>query len=246
MGPDQGDELAAVRALFERERYGVLCTGNALADGWPYGSVVPFALLEDGDVAIFVSDIAEHTRNLLADGRATLLVRDGGSSEPQADPRHAMMVRARRAAGAEAAALERAYFERFPGAERMRDAHGFSVWRLECERIRWIGGFGSMGWIDRARWTGAQDPIAPLASGIVAHLNDDHADAMRELAAAFGARSAVSAEAVAIDRGGLELLARLQGDDTRRVRASFRAIATDGDAARAEVIALLRALRAPR
>ena len=75
MPTDHDDALAAVRALFGREQHGVLCTGHAGSDGWPYGSVVPFALLPDGDVAIFVSDVAEHTRNLEADSRATLLVR---------------------------------------------------------------------------------------------------------------------------------------------------------------------------
>lgn len=245
MPTDHDDALAAVRALFGREQHGVLCTGHAGSDGWPYGSVVPFALLPDGDVAIFVSDVAEHTRNLEADSRATLLVRDSRSAEPQADPRHAMMVRARRPAGDEAVELERAYFTRFPGAARMREAHGFSAWRLECERIRWIAGFGAMGWIDRATWTGAPDPLAPHAAGIVAHLNEDHADALRELAAAAGAADATSATAVTVDRGGIELLAQLPGGATRRVRASFAAQATDTEEVRRQTIAALRAL-APR
>lgn len=237
------DELIAVRALFARETHGVLCTGHALADGWPYGSVVPYAVLDDFDVAIFVSDIAEHTRNLRADPRATLMVRDSASHDPQADPRHAMMVRARCPDGEEAAALERAYFTRFPASERMREAHGFSVWRLECERVRWIAGFGSMGWIDRASWTGAPDPVAPHAAGIVAHLNEDHADAMLELAAAFGAPEAAAAQAVSVDRGGLDVLATLDEGRQRRVRASFAALATTPDAVRREVVALLRAVR---
>ncbi|MGC6488124.1 MAG: HugZ family protein [Planctomycetota bacterium] len=240
---DTSDDLVEVRALFARETHGVLCTGHALAAGWPYGSLVPYALLDDGDVAVFVSDIAEHTRNLTADPRATLLVRDSASQEPQADARHAMMVRARRPDGAEAIAVEQVYFDRFPGAARMREAHGFSAWRLECERVRWIAGFGAMGWIDRASWTGAPDPVAPHAAGIVAHLNEDHADAMLELAAACGAPGAAAARAVAVDRGGLDLLATVEQDRQRRVRASFAALATTPDAVRREVVALLRAAR---
>ena len=73
---DEADEIQAVRALFARETHGALCTAHAWSSAWPYGSMVPFAMLDNGDAAIFVSDIAEHTRNLLADPRATLLVRD--------------------------------------------------------------------------------------------------------------------------------------------------------------------------
>jgi len=239
----ESDPIQAVRALFARETHGVLCTAHALSSAWPYGSVVPFATLDNGDVAIFVSHIAEHTRNLLADPRATLLVRDSASSDPQADARHAMMVRARRPEGDEAAAIERSYFERFPGSERMREAHGFSAWRLECERIRWIAGFGSMGWIDRPTWTGEPDPIAAHAQGIVEHLNDDHADAMRELAVAFGAPDAVAARAVAVDRGGLDLIASRDGGGEQPARAPFANVATTPDQVRQEVIAQLRAVR---
>ena len=186
---------------------------------------------------------SRHTRNLRADPRATLLVRDTGSNDPQADPRHAMMVRARCPEGDEARDLERAYFARFPGSERMREAHGFSAWRLECERIRWIAGFGSMGWIDRPTWTGEPDPIAPHAQGIVDHLNDDHLDAMRELAVAFGVPDATAARAVAVDRGGLDLVAEAPDGRERTARAPFRDVATTPDQVRQEVIAQLRAVR---
>lgn len=240
---DQADEIQAVRALFARESHGVLCTAHALSSAWPYGSMVPFAMLDNGDAVIFVSDIAEHTRNLLADPRATLLVRDSASQDPQADARHAMMVRASCPDGDQAAAMEQAYFARFPGSERMREAHGFRAWKLECERIRWIAGFGSMGWIDRPTWTGEPDPIAPHAADIVEHLNDDHADAMRELAVAFGVPDAETARAVAVDRGGLDLIAQLPGGDDRPARAPFRTVATTPDSVRQEVIAQLRAVR---
>lgn len=237
------EDLAAVRRLFERERDGVLCSSSAAAAGWPYGSVVPYALLDDGDTCVFLSDIAEHTRNLQRDPRATLLVRDATADDPQAAPRHAMMVRARCPDGEERERLEDAYFARFPGAERMRQAHGFRVWRLECERVRWIAGFGSMGWITRADWTGQPDPLAGAAAGIVSHLNDDHADALLELAVAGGAAHAKQAQAVAVDRGGLDLLVG-SGDDRKPLRVPFDRPAATGAEVRQAVIAMLRRIRA--
>lgn len=147
--------LADVRALFARERAAVLCSAHAGLDGWPYGSIVPYAMLPEGDPVVFLSDIAEHTKNLSVEPRATLFLADPQAhAEPQRGARHAMLVRATRPRGEAAQRAEACYFARFPDAVAMREAHGFAVWVLEVERIRWIAGFGAMGWIDRAAWTG--------------------------------------------------------------------------------------------
>lgn len=145
--------LDDVRSLFERERSAVLCSAHAGLDGWPYGSVVPYAMLPCGDLVVFLSDIAEHTANLTRDARATVFLADPATrDQPQRGARHAMLVRARRPEGDAERSAETGYFARFPDAEAMRGTHGFNVWILEVERIRWIAGFGAMGWIDRAAW----------------------------------------------------------------------------------------------
>jgi hypothetical protein len=110
---------ATARALFERERHGVLCTAHAALDGWPFGSVVPFATLPDGGAVVLLADIAEHTKNLERDPRACLFVADAAAgARPQAGARLAVLVRAQRLAGAEAARAEDVYVARFPDAAR--------------------------------------------------------------------------------------------------------------------------------
>ena len=148
-----------VRSLFQRERSAVLCTAHADFDGWPFGSIVPYAIAHDGSLIVFLSDISEHQKNLTRDDRATVFLADPDARDnPQAGARHAMLVRARQPDGEEAADAEARYFRRFPDAERMRDAHGFAVWLLECQRVRWIAGFGAMGWIDGSDWQDADEP----------------------------------------------------------------------------------------
>ncbi len=142
--------IADARALLARERHATLCTAHVEFDGWPFGSIVPYAPTPEGDALVFLSDIAEHTKNLLADPRACLFVADPAAAEaPQAGARLALMVRGRQLAGDDA---EAPYFARFPSAAAMRQSHGFAVWRLAVERVRWIAGFGAMGWIARDRW----------------------------------------------------------------------------------------------
>src|SRR5438270_12005687 len=84
-GPGGGH---AIRTLLEQERSGVLATLSASRAGWPFASVVPYALSERGEPVLLLSSLAEHTRNALADGRASLLVQDHDSlADPQAGAR---------------------------------------------------------------------------------------------------------------------------------------------------------------
>jgi putative heme iron utilization protein len=67
-----------------------------------------------------------------------------------------------------------------------------------------------MSWVDVDEYTQVQpDPLAHHGDAIMAHMNNDHADAHLAYARAFaGISAATSARMVAIDRLGFELLAR--------------------------------------
>lgn len=100
-------ERDAMRALVEQQQHAVLCTAHTGLGGWPFGSIVPYALQPNGDALVFVSDIAEHTRNLRRDGRASLFVVDpAAAARPQAGARVTLLVRAVRPHDDEVAAAE--------------------------------------------------------------------------------------------------------------------------------------------
>ncbi|MBL8723375.1 MAG: pyridoxamine 5'-phosphate oxidase family protein [Planctomycetes bacterium] len=143
----------AMRHLFAQERHAVLATAHAAHDGWPFASLVPYAELADGDAVVLLADIAEHTANLRADGRATLFVADPDARErPQAGARIALMVQAEQPTGADADAIAAVYAQRFPRAAGFAAAHGFGFWRLRVDRVRWIAGFGAAGFWTREQW----------------------------------------------------------------------------------------------
>src|SRR5215813_15338291 len=71
------DRAAPARALIQEEQHGVLCTLSQKISGWPFGSVTPYALTQEGEPTILISEIAEHTRNLRADPRVSLFIQDG-------------------------------------------------------------------------------------------------------------------------------------------------------------------------
>lgn len=235
---------ADARALLLREKSAVLCTLHAGLDGWPFGSVVPYAVLPGGDPVVFLSDIAEHTKNLERDPRAALFLADPAAKDrPQTGARMSVQVRARRPEGDAEAAAEAAYFARFPDAAAMRGTHGFHAWVLDVDRIRWIAGFGSMGWVSRAAWVGEPDPLAPHAAAIVAHMNDDHADAVADLVAHLAGLKATAARVVGLDRGGFDVEAQDARGKAHAVRLPFDAPVAGPEDVRKVVMAMVAAAR---
>ena len=63
-------ELA--RTLTAGQRQATLCT--LTADGYPYGSVVSYAVDDTGAPLLLISELAEHTVNARGDERVSMLV----------------------------------------------------------------------------------------------------------------------------------------------------------------------------
>jgi putative heme iron utilization protein len=207
------------RTLMAATNVGALAT--LTLEGDPWGSIVTYGLLADGAPVLCVSRLAEHGRNLDADPRASLVVSAPvDEAYPLSGGRVTVAGRARRPRNDdEAAAARAAHLAAVPSAELYVDFGDFSLWLLEVQRVRWVGGYGRMASADAAAYAAAQpDPVAAGAPGAVAHLNDDHADALLAMARAFtGYTDATAASCTSADRYGLDLML-----ETPRGRAAAR------------------------
>jgi putative heme iron utilization protein len=143
-----GDAALAAMALLDGARYGVLSTlQRSHQPGWPMGSLAPFALAPRGEPLFAFSALAEHTKNVLADPRASLFVQAAGAAAgPQASPRVTLLGILRRATSESSILLQARYLAAHPDAERLF-ALDFSLWVLEVSEARYIGGFGAAAWI---------------------------------------------------------------------------------------------------
>src|SRR5688500_900773 len=74
------------RTLAARLTTGTLCTLCADPAGYPYGSFVTPAF-DGGHPVFLISELAEHTKNLHRDARASLMVAEGGADDPLANGR---------------------------------------------------------------------------------------------------------------------------------------------------------------
>ena len=72
--PPEPSHAERARTLVAAQSRGALSTIAVDPPGMPFGSVVTYGLDGDARPCFFVSTLAEHTRNLDADPRASLLV----------------------------------------------------------------------------------------------------------------------------------------------------------------------------
>src|SRR6476660_4536374 len=74
------------RTLAAQVSTGTLCTLAIEPAGYPYGSFVTVAF-DKGNPVFLISRLAEHTKNLERDARASLLVAEAGAGDPLANGR---------------------------------------------------------------------------------------------------------------------------------------------------------------
>lgn len=173
--------------LLHRNAIGTLATHSRAPEGFPYPTAVPFAVDARHRPVVLVSALAEHTRNLAADPRAGFLVVDepcgvasdksgalgvlgapgvlgasgtpgmSGTSGGVLDTERVTLLGRFERVEADAD-FARRYVRYHPDGARYLSLGDFSFWVLTAERLRYIGGFGRMGWLE----AGELDPLPPL------------------------------------------------------------------------------------
>ncbi len=226
---------AEARRYLRRHRAGVLATVSKRLGGYPFGSVVPFVLDRDAQPVFLVSRLAEHTKNMTADPRASLLVHDAGEDVQNA----ARLTLAGDAGPAgDRSAIAARYLRYLPDARALLDLGDFSFWRLRAVFVRHIAGFGAIRSITPQSFAPPESRLADAEDEIVAHMNADHADALRACCRHATGAAPASAVLVGIDCDGFDVRA-----DATIVRIEFDATVTTAGMAREALAALARRAR---
>ena len=219
----------AARSLLLQESFGVLSTISVDAAGYPFGSVTPYCVDQQCRPIIYISHIAQHTRNIVADPRVSLtVIENNGSDDVQAQGRVTCIANALQVSDGEAGVRDR-YFRYFPSAQEYERTHGFAFFRLELVRVRFIGGFGQIFWVESNEFM-TPNPFSPEQEfRIVQHMNYDHADALRRY---VGGEPAVM---VGIDAEGFDVL-----KSGRKIRLPFDTPVRNMEEARQALVAMAK------
>jgi putative heme iron utilization protein len=235
--PPPPDALA--RALIRSADRAVLATRLG-AEGWPYASLVLLATDHDLTPLLLLSDLAEHTKALSSDPRLSLLI-DGtaGHEDPLTGPRLTLLGHA---APEASHAQKQRYIARHPSAELYAGFADFRFYRVVVERAHLVAGFGRIHWLEAASVTYDAAQAAALADHepeIVAHMNEDHAEALDLMAGQLAGAPGEGWRMTGIDPEGIDL--RLGG---RVARVAFETPIADAGQARAALIRLVTRARA--
>ena len=185
---------------------------------------------------LLISDLAEHTQNLKADPRASLLITQSGSKlDPLARGRVTLLGRAEMASEE----LLETYLAKQPQARPYAGFKDFHLWQIRCERLRWVGGFGEMSWLQPGDFQQAQpDPVYGFAESVLEHMNDDHREALQLLMQQQLGREVREVEMVSCDGAGYNVQV-----DGKTLRAEFSRRIQNAEEMRQEFVALVRSAR---
>jgi putative heme iron utilization protein len=226
---------AQARRLLRRHRAGALTTHSLKLPGYPYASALPYCTDARGRVVVLISHLAEHTRNAEADARSGFLVADFGPSV-QSEARVSLLGDL---APVDEPALAERYLRHFPEGEELLGIGGFRFFRLEPRAVRYIAGFGAIHSLPGDSILAPELPIELAEASILAHMNADHAQNLRDYCRHVHNVQAGDALMVGVDCDGFDV--RAAG---RLLRFEFEPRADDADQARERLVALAAASRA--
>ncbi|HZQ12188.1 MAG TPA: DUF2470 domain-containing protein [Pseudolabrys sp.] len=198
------DARLAAKKLMREGRSAALATLMA-GSGDPYCSLVNVASAPDGSPLLLLSKLALHTKNVLADPRASLMLDERKAGDPLEGARVMLMGTL---AATDDTAARAAYLRRHPDAEMYAGFADFAFYRMDIDRAHLVAGFGRI--VDLA----ARDILTDLAGAealqaaedeAVAHMNADHAQACRLYATRLCGAPDGEWKCVGVDPEGIEL-----------------------------------------
>jgi putative heme iron utilization protein len=210
------------RTLLHLGRIGNLSTLSRKLQGFPFGSVMPYGLDENGRPVFLISTMAMHTQNLQADPRASLLVtQPEASGDPLGAARITLLGTVLPIPESEVAEARKFYLERYPNSKNWVDFEDFAFYRMDVMDVYYVGGFGVMGWIAATEYSlGRPDPLADAAAEIIRHMNADHGDALKLLARTLAGIESQEAAMTSVDRLGFQVRLKTP-EGPRGARISF-------------------------
>ncbi len=218
------------RCLLRKSRHGMLATLSKKFGGHPFGSIVPFLLDSQGCPLILISTLAEHTKNIDHDRRVSLLVFETGT-DVQAEARVTLLGDCARVADPEK--IKPRYLRYFPNAAGYFATHDFFFYRIEPKILRYIGGFGEIHWISTETYAPPANELEAQEEMIISHMNNDHAQALRDYCRHYHGLNAHKAMMAGIDCDGFDVLA-----DGNFLRFDFTDTVLDAIMARQALVAM--------
>ncbi|MGJ8662850.1 MAG: HugZ family protein [Marinicella sp.] len=171
--------IKEARTLLRSQERAMLSTHSFSKSGYPFGSVTTYMTDHQGHPIIYISHLAQHTKNIKHDCKISLLVNQENEGDINSGARLTLLGRAEPILDNEFKSIAEKFFLKFPESRKYQDTHDFNFYRIKVEHVRYIGGFGQIYWLDHNQF------ILPVPNWLeneqpaIDHMNVDHTDAMQ-------------------------------------------------------------------
>lgn len=174
------DAQGTARRILRLARTGALATSGP--EGHPFASLVSVAATMSGEPVLLLSDLALHTQNLTRDDRASLLVAAPGDETGDSLAGDRLSIVGRLVRTDRDTHSARRFLARHRDARRYAGFADFAFYRMDVSSAHLVAGFGRI-----ATLTSEEllldltncDELVAAEPDAVAHMNADHADAIR-------------------------------------------------------------------
>lgn len=224
------------RALLLENNEGILSTHSVEMAGYPFGSIVPYCLDQTGQPIILISRIAQHTKNVLANPKVSLITIEKDVDDVQTGARLTLIANAKPVEDDELDQICQRYYEFFPASADYHKIHDFDFYRIELVRARYIGGFGKIYWIESEKLVKPIPFSAQQEAEMISHMNADHMDAMQHYCDQADIATGDEAPVMAgLDEEGFHLRS-----GEKLIRFNFEEPAATAEEIRARLVAMAR------
>ena len=197
--------LKDARGFLRGKDAGVLTTMlTEKGQSYPFGTMAQYAVMPDGHLAVYISDIALHTRNAKANPHMGFAIFQEDVHQ-QAAPRLSVVGSGRflEMGTEEYVQVSERYFSHFPEARSYSGTHNFSFCLIRPEKVHYIRTFGQIYTFEGEKL--AVGPTGWDASGAISHMNEDHKSALVTYCQSFLGVSPKNVELINLDQEGFQV-----------------------------------------
>lgn len=135
--------------LVELAKGGKVASLSSDYKGTPFGSLMPYALDEEGNPLIYVSTLAVHTKNLTKNPKCSVMVTKVDDDDLFNSARVTFVGKMTKLTDKdEVEKAKKVFYGKHKKAEKLDQFHDFAFYKLEIEKIYYIGGFGDIQWVE--------------------------------------------------------------------------------------------------
>tara|TARA_B100001109_G_scaffold56099_1_gene45373 strand:- start:1779 stop:2507 length:729 start_codon:yes stop_codon:yes gene_type:complete len=172
-------ELEAVN-LYRSNNAAILSTMSKKYEGYPFGSFITYVSDKNRTLLMYTSDIAQHTKNLKTNSKACVTIFNLDTEyDKQNSSRLTLMGDLKDVSEDNIEECQERFVKFLPESKKYSSMHDFKFYKLEISRIRWIGGFGDIAWLNPKNWQDDQPRWAKDEKMMIDHMNDDHANVLQ-------------------------------------------------------------------